>query len=187
MPKAVTAIVLLHHIMTEEEWTWYAASEDREYCEADDHLGELCEKIKSNLIFEGYDTELVKYPGRSGLQFRFVAQAAGLGTIGINAFLFRPNWGPWVHLRVMATTAKLNIHPQFSGNEMCDRCGLCVSECPANAISDRGFEGLRCRSYREAIGEYKPYGPDRRYRYCIICALVCPKGQQPLPRGNISA
>lgn len=59
----------------------------------------------------------MKYPGESGLQFRFVAEAAGLGRVGTNAFLFHPAWGPWVHLRVMATTAELEVRPKLSGEQ----------------------------------------------------------------------
>jgi epoxyqueuosine reductase QueG len=138
------------------------------------------------LIDKGYVTELVPYPVKSGLQFRFVAQAAGVGEIGTNAFLFHSTWGPWVHLRVMATTADLDIHPQFSGNELCDQCDLCITECPAEAILKEDFDGLRCRSYRKAKGEYEPYGPNRQYQYCKICALVCPKGPKPLLYENNS-
>jgi len=83
---------------------------------------------------------------------RFIGVAAGLGRIGRNAFLFHPEWGPWVHLRVIATSAELDLHPKLSGDQFCDQCGLCILECPAQAISDSFFEGLQCRSYRKAKG-----------------------------------
>jgi len=37
MSEAVTAIVLLHHVVTEEEWTWYSTGSGGERCDADDH------------------------------------------------------------------------------------------------------------------------------------------------------
>jgi epoxyqueuosine reductase QueG len=116
------------------------------------------------------------------LQFRFVAEVAGLGRIGTNAFLFHPAWGPWVHLRVVGTTAKLDLRSELSGDQFCDACGLCISECPAYAISQNTFQGLRCRSYRKARGEYKPHGPEGLLPYCMRCVWVCPKGKQPTPR-----
>ncbi len=180
MPKSMTAIALLHHITTEEEWTWYATVDGGERCAADDHLKALAFEIKDVLEKEGYAAELVSYPGISGLQFRFVAEAAGLGSIGNNAFLFHPEWGPWVHLRVMGTTANVDLHPNVSGDQVCDECGLCISECPAQAISENSFQGLQCRSYRKARGEYYPQAPDGLLPYCKRCILICPKGESPI-------
>lgn len=182
MPKAATALILGHHVTTEEEWTWYATMTGGERCAADDHAKKLCEEIKEKLIQAGQEARLVSYPGVSGLQFRYVAEASRLGTIGTNAFLFHPVWGPWIHLRVLATTAILDIHPKETGNQLCNQCGLCISECPAGAISDGSFAGLQCRSYRKAKGEYEPYGLSRELRYCKRCIKVCPQGQQPVLR-----
>lgn len=182
MSKAVTAICLLHHVTTEEEWTWYATAEGGERCAADDHLRDLAYDIKDTLEKEGYDAELVKYPGISGLQFRLVAEAAGLGAIGTNAFLFHPVWGPWVHLRVMGTNAEIDLHSNPSGDQFCDECGLCIAECPARAISEESFQGLQCRAYRKGRGEYNPHGPNGLLPYCKRCILVCPKGKLPIPR-----
>lgn len=178
---AVTAMVLLHHVVTEKEWTWYANESDGEHCDADDHARDRCHMIRGELVRLGHDTELVKYPGKTGLQFRSLAQAAGLATIGMSAFLFHPIWGPRVHLRVLATTAELEVRPQLSGDELCDRCGLCLLECPAKATSEDSFVGLQCRSYREARGEYKPHSPNGLLLYCKRCVDVCSKGQQLVP------
>ncbi len=182
MPDAVTAIVVAHHIVTEEEWTWYSNVSGVESCDADDHLRGQCGAIRDQLVGQGYHARLVKYPGESGLQFRFVAEVARLGVIGTNAFLFHPTWGPWVHIRVMGTTAELDIRPESPGDQFCDECGLCISECPAWAISQNTFAGLRCRSYRKARGEYEPHGPRGLLPYCLRCIWVCPKGRQPVPR-----
>lgn len=182
MPQATTAMVLGHHITTEEEWTWYATPDGGEHCAADDHLLEVCRAIKAELARSGHEVKLVQYPGQSGLQFRYVAQAAGLGQIGTNALFFHPEWGPWVHLRVVATSAALGIQPQSVGAQLCDQCGLCIEGCPANAISHDGFEGLQCRAYRKERGEYEPYGDRGELRYCLRCVWVCPRGQGPLFR-----
>jgi len=184
MPDAASAIVMTHHVVTEEEWTWYSTVSSGERCDADDHLRGLCESIRDQLLKQGHHTELVKYPAQSGLQFRFVAEVAGLGRIGTNAFLFHPAWGPWAHLRVMGTTAELDLRPELSGDQFCDGCGLCISECPASAISEDTFQGLQCRSYRKARGEYEPQGPRGLLPYCKRCVTVCPKGEQPMPRAG---
>ena len=174
-----TAVALAHHITHRDEWRWYAVGADGERSPADDHLREVCRGIRDELQRAGYPAEIVAYPAESGLQFRYVAQSAGLGRIGVNAHLFHPAWGPWVHLRVMATPAPLDIRPAVSGDAFCNRCMRCVAECPAGAIAEDTFSGAACRAYRAAQGEYVPFGPDREYRYCLRCLLACPQGRRP--------
>jgi epoxyqueuosine reductase len=182
MPAARTAIALAHHVTRAGEWTWYATAAGGERCAADDHARSVCRKIRARLIRAGHPAAIVPYPGTSGLQFRYVAQAAGLGAIGLNAFLFHPAWGPWVHLRVLATTARLDIRPSRAGEQLCDRCGRCVPACPAGAIGDGAFSGRLCRAWRQARGEYEPHGPLGELRYCKRCIMVCPRGQRPSAR-----
>jgi epoxyqueuosine reductase len=180
MPEARSAIVVNHHILTMKEWTWYQPLEGCERCEADDHVFDVCLKIKDVLRTHGYQSKIVPYPGESGLQFRYVAQSAGVGKIGKNAFLLHPTWGPWVHLRVIATTAptaKLHFVAQ-KHQDVCGDCTRCIDSCPAKAFTD-GFDGLVCRKYREEKGEYNPIGNERVYRWCEKCALVCPLGKKP--------
>jgi len=75
-------IDIVHH-----GYEWWATFSGGDRCDADDHLRGLCEAIRKQLVGKGFHARLVKYPGESGLQFRFVAEAAGLGRIGTNAFL----------------------------------------------------------------------------------------------------
>jgi epoxyqueuosine reductase len=178
MPSARTAIALGHHITKREEWTWYAIDSDREYCTGDNHCLEICTRIMTELGGIGLPSQIVPYPEKSGLQFRFVAQAAGLGRIGVNAFLLHPDWGPWVHLRVIATEAIIGIE-NSEIDEVCNNCGACISACPAHAIEEKNFNGLQCRAFRKAKGEYIPIGEERRLDYCEICADVCPIGDKP--------
>ena len=81
MPMARTAVVLGHHVVTEEEWQWYATEIGGERCAADDHAKEVCKALQQVLMAHGFSTEVVPYPGESGLQFRFVAQAASAGAM----------------------------------------------------------------------------------------------------------
>lgn len=179
MPMALTAIVLGHHVVMAEEWQWYAGEDGGEHCAADDHAKGVCEGIREALKAHGFATEVVPYPRESGLQFRFVAQAAGAGAIGTNAFLLHPEWGPWIHLRVLATTAPAATRKIGTCAQVCNACGACVSACPAGAIQETRFDGLLCRSHRRVKGEYIPVGPKRELRWCAICAQCCPIGDKP--------
>jgi len=182
MPIAHTAVVLGHHVVTEEEWTWYASEDGGERCAADDHATAVCKGLQQALKAHGFPTEIVPYPRESGLQFRFVARAAGAGTIGTNAFLLHPEWGPWIHLRVLSTEGPTGPKTRGGSVQVCNACGACVSACPAGAIQDALFDGLLCRRHRKAKGEYMPFGPQRELRYCTICAQCCPIGEKPKAR-----
>jgi len=187
MPSARTAIVLGHHVVTEEEWQWYATEDGSERCAADDHTKAVCKDLERALKAHGFPVEIVPYPGESGLQFRFVAQAAGAGEIGTNAFLLHPAWGPWIHLRVLATEGPTRSRRGRKSVQVCDVCGACISACPAGAIQEDAFDGLLCRRYRAAQGEYIPVGPQRELRWCTVCADICPLGQRPRPRKGTDA
>jgi epoxyqueuosine reductase len=185
MPMARTAIVLGHHVVTEEECRWYVTENGGERCAADDHAAEVCYTLQQALKAHDFPTEIVPYPRESGLQFRFVAQAAGAGTIGTNAFLLHPEWGPWIHLRVLATAAPTGTKRVGGSARACNACGVCVSACPAGAIQDTRFDGHQCRSYRRAKGEYEPVGLMRELRWCMICAQCCPIGEKPRARSGL--
>jgi len=65
---------------------------------------------------------------------RLAAFAAGLGEIGYSGRLLTPEFGPRQRIGIMLTDAPLEPDPLFEG-ELCDRCMLCATECPGNAIS----------------------------------------------------
>lgn len=127
MPYAITAVAFAHRVVTEGEWTWYAISDCHERCEADNHLKNQCVKVKRVLEEHGHVAELVPYPGRSGLRFRYVVEAAVLVTIGTNAFLFHPERGPCVHLRIIGTSANTISETGFDG----------LSTAPESHVSQR--------------------------------------------------
>ena len=173
-----TALVVGHHVTTVAEWTWYARGAEEEGCAADDHTQGVCDELIAACAEKGYQCRRVPYPGKSGLRFREVARAAGAGDVGINAFLLHPEWGPWIHLRVLVTDAPAGREPHCPGR-VCIDCDACVSACPAGAIGWDAFDGLKCRGYREDQGEFAPDGPEGEYKYCTVCADVCPVGEKP--------
>ena len=144
----------------------------------------ICKDLQQVLMAHGFSTEVVPYPRESGLQFRFVAQAAGAGAIGTNAFLLHPAWGPWIQRRVGATEAPTGSKGGGVVAPVCNACGACISACPAGAIQDTRFDGLLCRGHRRAKGEYVPVGPQREFRWCTICAQCCPIGDKPQARSG---
>ena len=173
-----TAIVLGHHITENSEWKWRLLEDHSEFCNADFHTMSICYKLEKEIKRYGFKTMVVPYPGESGLNFKFVAAAAGAGEIGTSALLLHPSWGPWIHLRILATNADTIARP-ISRISVCSRCGKCIAFCPASAIRNDCFNGLACRGHRTTKGEYIPSGLENELKYCTICADVCPIGRKP--------
>jgi epoxyqueuosine reductase len=74
---------------------------------------------------------------RGSFSNRHVAVAVGLGEFGWNGLLVTPSEGPRVRLASILTEAELSCDPMYSGEKICDKekCGICISVCPTNAIS----------------------------------------------------
>ena len=68
--------------------------------------------------------------------FRFAAFAAGLGEIGYSKVFLTPEFGGRQRFSMILTDASLEPDPIYDGPPLCDRCKLCVENCPAGAISD---------------------------------------------------
>jgi len=67
------------------------------------------------------------------LHLRIAAMLAGLGEIGWSKVFLTEEFGPRQRLNAILTDAELEPDPVRVGR-LCDRCGRCVSECPAGAI-----------------------------------------------------
>ncbi len=68
------------------------------------------------------------------IHFRIAAVAAGMVEIGYSGNLLTPEFGPRQRVSFIITDAPLEPDPLFSG-KLCDRCMLCVKNCPGKAIS----------------------------------------------------
>lgn len=62
------------------------------------------------------------------------AWVAGLGEIGWSGLLLSPEYGPRQRFCCLATDAPLEPLPMYSGAPLCDRCNLCVKNCPTEAF-----------------------------------------------------
>lgn len=67
---------------------------------------------------------------------RQAAIAAGLGIKGLNNLLITPEYGPYVRLSSMLTTAVLEPSPPRDLDDLCNHCLRCVKACPVHALAD---------------------------------------------------
>jgi ferredoxin len=174
-----TTIAVIHHITDSREWVWYK-NEKGNYpriCDADIHLNQICQDILKILNKKKYNSKVLPYPGRSGFQFINLAAETNLGEIGDNKLFIHKNWGPWVHLRIVLTSAI--IEPDSKTKEMiCTHCDTCVTNCPPNALANGYLNGIICDDYQTKMKQEK--ASIEHYVFtCESCIRSCKMFEQP--------
>lgn len=114
------------------------------------------------------------------------AARAGLGWIGRHTLLVTPQWGSWVNLGEIVTTAECdaydsdNVSPCTYHPSPCNGCNRCVEACPNNALVSSGppmLDVRRCTAYY-TTHRTRPLPPDIETRGytcgCDICQQACP-------------
>jgi len=139
------------------------------------------------------------YADSGPLAERELAQRSGLGWIGKNTMLIRPNQGSWMFIGTVLTDLELEIDSPFE-TDHCGSCTRCLDACPTQAFEGpRVLDATRCISYL-TIEHRGPIPADLIDRFegwafgCDICNEVCPwnvrfatesKGAGFPPRGGL--
>lgn len=106
------------------------------------------------------------------------AVRAGLGWQGKHTNIITKEYGSWVFLGVIITTAELDCDAPME--DFCGTCTACIDACPTNAITEPYvLDSQRCISYltiehRGAIAQQLGEQFDRWIYGCDICQDVCP-------------
>lgn len=112
----------------------------------------------------GFPMEMDRFPGRIWtVSHKPVAQAAGLGRIGIHRNLIHPRFGSFVLLGTILLADEISAADHELDFEPCVKCKLCVAACPTGAIkSDGGFDFGACytHNYREFMGGFGDWVED---------------------------
>ncbi|TAH39354.1 MAG: 4Fe-4S ferredoxin [Planctomycetota bacterium] len=106
----------------------------------------------------GFPMEMERFPGRTWIvSHKLVAEAAGLGRMGIHRNLIHPRFGSFVLLGTVLVGAEVSAQAQPLDFNPCVSCKLCVAACPVGAIgADGAFDFAACytHNYREFMGGF---------------------------------
>jgi epoxyqueuosine reductase len=127
----------------------------------------------------GITTEIMVDTG--ALSDRAVAERAGLGWVGKNTSLITPEFGSWVYLGEMLTSAP--FPPDEPLEDQCGDCTLCIESCPTGAIVQAGqLNSNRCVAFltqlKDEIPEEFRTAIGNRLYGCDTCQQVCPKNRK---------
>ncbi len=114
--------------------------------------------IRSLPTAAGFPMEMTELPGRSWIvAHKVVAEAAGMGKMGIHRNVIHPIFGNFILLdSVLIDTAPTDDTQPIDYNP-CLECKLCVAACPVGAIAPDGhFDAVAClnHNYREFFGGF---------------------------------
>lgn len=108
---------------------------------------------------------------------RFFAAQAGLGWIGRNGLLIRPDRGSYCFLASILTTLELPMDEPIP--QRCGNCHRCEEACPTGALQGGCCDARRCLSYwtiesRDAMPEDIAARQGARLYGCDACQEACP-------------
>lgn len=109
----------------------------------------------------GFPMEMDRFPGRTWVvSHKLVAQAAGLGKIGLHRNVIHPRFGSFILLGTVIVGRPVRAEVRTLDFSPCVDCRLCVTACPVGAIrADRPFDGGACltHNYREFMGGFSDW------------------------------
>ena len=138
-------------------------------------LGQVSNKIADWLRERGYAAHAGHPLGGMAL-YPPMAQAAGLGWLGMSGLVITPRLGPRVRLAAVFT--EIENLPVHEGNEhawvleFCASCRRCIRDCPPGAFYEepvRHDNGLVT-----VLDDWKCFPYFVAYHGCSICIKVCP-------------
>lgn len=119
---------------------------------------------------------------------RSFACASGMGFIGKNNMLIMPEYGSYVFLVEILTTAFLSPSDNEPMENHCGSCSRCVDACPTGALDGPfSIDASRCLSYltiehRGEVGNETGRKMGDCFFGCDACQEACPFNEEELSR-----
>ena len=192
VPEARSVVVVLDNYYTPDEDSDRAPPRIAKYARGEDYhrvtwrrLLELGEFLRSHGATLSHS-----FADAGPVPERELAQRAGLGWIGKNTMLIRPDAGSFFFIGSVFTDLSLDLDAPFELDH-CGSCTRCLDACPTGAIVEpRLLDATRCISYL-TIEQRGPIPDELAARLegyafgCDICNDVCPWNQRFAQPTNI--
>ena len=166
-PHARTLIALVSRMNRENIRTPARSVANLEFHHSNDDLNDVARRIVETLEQQGvramnpsagFPMEMDRFPGKIWVvSHKPVAEAAGLGRMGIHRNVIHPRFGNFVLLGTVVIDAAVDRYSQPLDYNPCLECKLCVAACPTGAIgADGHFDFAACytHNYREFMGGF---------------------------------
>jgi epoxyqueuosine reductase len=181
VPEARSVVVVLDNYYTPEEAADLAPPRIAKYARGQDYhhvTGRRLEQLGEFLRSQGARLSH-SFADAGPVPERELAQRAGLGWIGKNTMLIRPDAGSFFFIGSVFTDLALQQDSPFE-LDRCGTCTRCLDACPTGAfVGPRLLDATRCISYltieqkgpipEELAGRFEGYAFG-----CDICNDVCP-------------
>ena len=181
VPEALAIVVLLENYYQPDDAADRSAPRVARYARGEDYhrvTGRRLEELAAFLRDQGARVAR-PFVDAGPVPERELAHRAGLGWIGKNGMLIRPDAGSFFFIGTIFTDLPLQPDPPFE-RDHCGSCTRCLEACPTDAFVEPGvLDATRCISYLtiEHRGEIPVALADRFEGYafgCDICNEVCP-------------
>jgi epoxyqueuosine reductase QueG len=139
-----------------------------EFHHVGDYVNEVCHKVVRSLESNGiraanpamgFPMEMDRFGKEKTwiIPHKRVAEAAGLGKMGIHRNVIHPKFGSFILLGTIATDAQFSGYSDPLDYSPCVTCKLCVAACPTGAIASDGyfnFSACYTHNYREFMSGF---------------------------------
>jgi len=145
------------------------------YKAANYRLDQVALRFLDYLQQQGYSalpipaSQIVDWEGQKGhLSHKWVARCAGLGWIGRSSLLVHPDHG--ARVRYVTILTDMPLPPDSALSLDCGNCKVCISLCPAGAISEAGYDLSACVEKLKDFSSRRGIG----VLICGMCVKACP-------------